>query len=680
MISPGWPTPLGASVTASGTNFAVYSSIADRVQLCLFDDAGGETRQFDLHRSGDIWHCLLPDCALGQRYGFRVHGPYDPQRGLRCNPAKLLLDPYARAIAGEFVWNPAVFDYVRGDVAEQRPNPADSAPYVPRSVVCGSLAELPAGPRIPWPETVFYEAHVRGFTMRHPLLDEADRGSFDGMRHKEILSYIKALGVTAIELLPIHAFIDEQHLVDKGLRNYWGYNPIAYFAPQPRYAKHDAVGEFRDMVRAMHDAGLEVILDVVYNHTAEGDHLGPSLCFRGLDNRAYYSTEAGAPGQYVNDTGCGNTLQADDAQVQQLVLDSLRYWHQTMGVDGFRFDLAPILGRHNHGFSSQHPLLEAITSEPALQQAKLIAEPWDPGPAGYQLGNFPRRWGEWNDRYRDAVRRFWRSDPGSSGEFAESIRGSASIFDRDARTSRASVNLITSHDGFTLADVVSYKERHNQPNGEQNRDGHEHNFSCNYGVEGDTIDAVVVAQRRQHRLNLIASLLLSQGTPLLLAGDEFGHSQGGNNNAYAQDNATTWLDWQKRGTDTDLTSQVRELLALRRRMPLLRFDKFVHGRLDTEDGIVEIRWIRPDGKAMQAQDWAAADVLGLLISDTHTGKMRSALAKLINRGNTACKFCLPADAADLRLHVAFASADASDFEAGIASVPGQSIVVLASEA
>ncbi|MDA0705372.1 MAG: glycogen debranching protein GlgX [Proteobacteria bacterium] len=433
-------------------------------------------------------------------------------------------------------------------------------PYVPKSVVCDALQKLPAGPRIPWSETIFYEANVRGYTMLHPAVGELERGTFNGMRHKDVLHYIRSLGVTAIELMPVHAFLSEKHLADKGLRNIWGYNPIAFFAPQPAYANSDPVAEFRDMVHAIHDAGLEVILDVVYNHTAEGDHIGPSLSFRGLDNLAYYSVEPGAPGTYINDTGCGNTMNADHLQVQQLVVDSLRYWHRTMGVDGFRFDLAPVLGRHNHGFSSSHPLLERIGSDSELGNAKLIAEPWDPGPGGYRLGQFPPRWAEWNDRYRDAARAFWRGDAGIAGEFAQRMHGSADLFDRNGRAPQSSVNLVTSHDGFTLADVASYTERHNAANGENNRDGHTHNLSCNFGVEGVTDDATILARRRRHRMNLIATLLLSQGTPLLLAGDEFGNSQHGNNNAYAQDNATGWLDWEPMNRDPDFTEQVRALV------------------------------------------------------------------------------------------------------------------------
>ena len=667
MIATGRPAPLGATPDGAGTNFAVFSSVASGVELCLFDAAGLQQQIAYLHNTGDdIWHGYLPGCAAGQRYGYRVHGPYAPQQGLRCNPAKLLIDPYARALSGQFQWHEALLDA----------NAADSAPYVPKSVVCDPLQALPAGPHIPWAETIFYEANVRGYTMRHPALDELDRGTFEGMRHRAVLDYLKALGVTSLELLPVHAFLDEKHLADKGLRNFWGYNPIAFFAPQPRYAKSDAIGEFRDMVRAMHDAGIEVILDVVYNHTAEGGTTGPSLSFRGLDNLAYYSTEPGAPGSYINDTGCGNTLDADHPRLQQLVLDSLGYWHRDMGVDGFRFDLAPVLGRHNHGYSVQHPLLQLISNDTTVSTAKLIAEPWDPGPGGYQLGNFPPRWAEWNDRYRDAVRRFWRGDHGISGELANRIRGSADIFDRNGRSAGSSVNFIASHDGFTLADTVSYEQRHNEANGENNRDGHAHNFSSNYGVEGATDDAGVLARRRQHRLNLLATLLLSQGTPLLLAGDEFGNSQQGNNNAYAQDNETGWLDWSGLENDPEFADQVRQLILLRRATPLLHMQDYLHGNLNTGRSFIEINWFDPDGRGMLDHDWAVAEALSMIMFESKAGAPTAAVAKLLNRTAEPIRFHIAAIDVLGAWRMAFAS-DASATLAGTtATIPSFSIALL----
>ncbi|MDH3431360.1 MAG: glycogen debranching protein GlgX [Gammaproteobacteria bacterium] len=632
----GRPAPLGARVDEKGTNFAVFSSAAEQVDLCLFDRSGEQTRRYTLTQSGDsIWHGYLPGCTAGQRYGYRVHGPYDPDKGLRCNSAKLLIDPYARALSGAFNWCDAVFDYARQqDPEELQISTVDSAPFVPKAVVCSDAAATRFDrPLIPWSETIFYEANVRGYTMRHPAIDDADRGTFDGMRNKTVLEYLKALGVTSLELMPVHAFIDEQHLADQGLRNYWGYNSISFFAPTARYAKSDAIGEFRNMVQAIHDAGLEVILDVVYNHTGESDRLGPTLCFRGLDNLAYYSTESDSPATYINDTGCGNTLNADHHRVQQLVLDSLRYWHKDMGVDGFRFDLATVLGRHDHGFSATHPMLELIETDDELRDAKLVAEPWDPGPGGYQLGNFSQRWAEWNDRYRDTTRRFWRGDHGMAGELARRLRGSAGIFEARGRLPFASVNFVSSHDGFTLADVVTYEHRRNHSNGEDNRDGHSHNYSCNYGYEGPTDDPAIIETRARQRLNLLATLFVSQGTPLLLAGDEFGHSQQGNNNAYAQDNETAWLDWAKLEEQSPFGEQVRNLIRLRREMPLLRGPQYVHGR--------EVRWLRPDGASMADHDWAHARAFCVVLSASDAEDAVSAVALLINGTDALCTFELP---------------------------------------
>jgi glycogen operon protein len=490
---------------------------------------------------------------------------------------------------------------------------------------------------------VFYEANVRGYTMRHPAVAEADRGKFTGMSNASVLEYIKALGITSIELMPVHAFIDEHHLFKQGLRNFWGYNSISFFAPSPRYASSDPILEFRDMVRAIHDAGLEVILDVVYNHTGEGDKDGPTLSFRGLDNRSYYSTEPNEPGTLINDTGCGNTIDADHPRVQQLILDSLHYWHRTMGVDGFRFDLAPVLGRHNHGFSPAHPLIELITESEALYDAILIAEPWDPGPGGYQLGCFPMRWSEWNDRYRDDVRRFWRGDSGAAPELAKRLQGSPDVFAASGRPANTSVNFVSSHDGFTLADVVSYEQRHNQANGENNRDGHAHNYSSNYGVEGPTDDAGINSIRRQQRLNMLATLLLSQGTPMLLAGDEFGHTQGGNNNAYAQDNETAWLDWSLADEDFEFVGAVRELIRLRRETPALRRSKYSQSDCQHEDAFVSL--------------------------------LRDGVACLFNGGNESASFQLPEDNT---WQLVFSSSECNLDTTGLATLDAQSTAVFVS--
>jgi glycogen operon protein len=665
MITAGSSEPLGATCRDGGTNFAVYSSVAERVELCLFDPAGRQTAAYPLRHGGDgVWHGFLPDCMPGQAYGYRVHGPYAPDAGLRCNPAKLLLDPYARELSGEFCWNDSVFD----------DNATDSAAFVPKGVVSASRTAPDFNrPRLTWSESIIYEANVRGYTMCHPAVAAIDRGKFTGMRNKDVLAYLKALGVTSLELMPVHAFIDEQHLVERGLRNAWGYNSISFFAPCTRYADAHAVTEFRDMVRAIHDCGIEVILDVVYNHTGEGGDSGPVLSFKGLDNLAYYSTEPGDPGTYINDTGCGNTVNVDHPRVRQLILDSLRYWHEDMGVDGFRFDLAPVLGRHNHGYSMSHPMLEAISTDPALQRAKLIAEPWDPGPGGYQLGHFPRRWAEWNDRYRDAVRQFWRGDAKSGSELARRLHGSADVFEWSGRTPLASINYVASHDGFTLADVVSYERKHNHANGEENRDGHSHNFSRNYGVEGPTGDEAILAARRRQRLNMLATLFLSQGTPMLLAGDEFGHSQNGNNNAYAQDNETTWLDWDRDAPDPEFFAAVCELVRLRKKTPLLRLGQYVHGRLQADGEIVEISWVSPHGQSMADADWRDAATVSVLIRSTPADGPPQRVAILINGSESNDTFTLPGED---EWQVAFATAPCSMSAADSFELDASSIAVL----
>jgi isoamylase len=644
MIETGSAAPLGATADDSGVNFALFSSAAEAVELCLFDANGGEKKLWLPGRSGNIWHGYVPGCGSGQRYGFRVHGPFAPQDGLRCNPAKLLIDPYARQLDGEFCWNNAVFD-AEASAAEGTPgiNTHDSAAFVPKGVVvAASPLRQPSGVSVPWADTVIYEANVRGYTMLHPAVAKAERGTFVGMRNKDVLAYLKALGITSLELMPVHSFIDEQHLAKIGLRNSWGYNSIAFFAPASRYAQRDGIAEFRDMVDAIHDAGIEVILDVVYNHTGESGPHGPTLSFRGIDNLAYYSTEPGNPGVYINDTGCGNTVNVDHPVVQELVLDSLRYWHTEMGVDGFRFDLAPILGRHNHGYSAAHPMLMAISDDKQLRHAKLIAEPWDPGPGGYQLGTFPERWAEWNDRYRDTLRRFWRGDPGGGADLARRLHGSADIFEASGRQPTASVNFVTSHDGFTLADVVSFKHRHNKANGEENRDGHGHNYSCNHGVEGPTDDISILALRHRHRLNLLASLLLSQGTPMLLAGDEFGNSQHGNNNAYAQDNETGWLDWSGLATDAALLTGVRELIRLRRDTRLLRIPEYVHGHRLIDGDDIKIDWLRPDSHSMQAEDWPSSRSFSMMLTRSGSTVAASAVAILVNGSDHDIEFRLPA--------------------------------------
>ncbi len=665
----GEPAPLGASVQSDGVNFALYSSVADAVELCLFDVRGHETVRHPLpERSGDVWHGFVPRLGTGQRYGYRVYGPWKPAAGQLCNPAKLLVDPYARQVDGNFRWHPSV----RGR------SKVDSAPFVPKSVVRMPSEQRTSYPQIPWRDTVVYETNLRGFTMRHPAVDPADRGKFRGLSNAAVIDYIRTLGISTIELLPVHAYIDEQHLAKRGLRNYWGYNSIAFFAPMPRFGNADPLEEFRDMVRTIHDAGLEVMLDVVYNHTGEGNHHGPTVSFRGIDNVAYYRLAADDRSRYVDDTGCGNTINADSDVVQNLVLDSLVYWHRDMGVDGFRFDLATVLGRHAHGFSTAHPLLHAIGKHPSLRTAKLIAEPWDPGPGGYQLGSFPAPWSELNDKFRDGARRFWRGDLKMSGELARRMHGSAELFERSGRPPHASVNKITSHDGYTLADVVAYEERHNHANGEDNRDGNPHNFSRNYGVEGPTSDPAILRMRRQQRLNLLATLLCSQGTPFLLAGDETGNSQQGNNNAYAQDNETGWIDWRGLDEDPEFTDAVKTLLAIRREFPLLRLNRYVHGR-DTRDGIeTAVGWINPDGGLRTDEDWDFGHSFGLLLERRQHGREAMAIAVLMNAWRDELLFELAPLVPDCDWSVRFASADASlDDDGCTLRLPGHSIAIVA---
>ena len=670
MIEKGFSETLGPSPDKVGTNFALYSSVAERVELCLFDDSGAQVARYDLpDRSDGVWYGYLPGCAPEQRYAYRVHGPYDPSRGLRCNPNKVLLDPYARRLHGEFLWGDAVFDS----------NDLDSAGSVPCSVVTetGSPCE-DRRPRIPWGETIFYECNVRGYTMRHPDVSDADRGKFSGLRNRQVIEYMKALGITSVELMPVYAFVDEHHLVKDDLRNLWGYNTMSFFAPMPRYASGDADIELRDTIRAVHDAGLEVILDVAYNHTGEAGADGPTFGFRGIDNLTYYRTPPHNPETYVNDTGCGNTLNVEHPRVRQIVTDSLAYFAQVMGVDGFRFDLATILGRREHGFSKGHPLLLSISNDARLADTKLIAEPWDPGPGGYQLGNFPPRWGEWNDIYRDGVRQFWRGDYGKSGALARRLHGSSDLFEASGRGPTSSVNLVTAHDGFTLLDSVSYINRHNHANGEDNRDGHAHNYSCNYGVEGESPDEEITQLRRRHRLNLLATLLMSQGTPMILGGDEFGNSQQGNNNAYAQDNETGWIDWSGLDDDPQFTELVRELIWLRRETPLLRLPEYVHGKLALTEGTVRIDWINQDGDSKQGTEWAHSRAFTKVISRRNRDGTETAIAILLNAHEEAATMRLSHSDRAREWRVAFCSASEGPEIDGERQVlmPALSIVLL----
>lgn len=632
-----------------GVRFRVFSSCAERVDLCLHGPNGPEQARLPMESLGDgDWEAFVPNAGPGQRYGYRVHGPWDPDLGLRCNPAKLLLDPYARRLAGRFQWSAAVFDYtVEAAKTGWRRDERDSAPVVPHAVVTAPASSPPRrAQRRAWCDSVILETNVRGFTMRHPELGEAERGRLKGLSNGAILDYLQALGITTIELMPVHAWIDERHLAERGLRNLWGYNSIAFFAVAPRLASPDSESspedEFRAMVEVLHERGFEVLLDVVYNHSGEGDALGPTLNFRGLDNLAYYRVEPTDPGLYVNESGTGNTLHAGSPVVRDLVLDSLRYWHAVMGVDGFRFDIAPVLGLGEAGFETDHPLLEAIGSDPDLVDARLVAEPW--GPAGYALGKFPPPWAEWNDQFRDTTRRFWNGETGTLARLARRVHGSADLFDHPGRGPGASVNFVAAHDGYTLADLVSYRKRHNQANGEDNRDGHRHNHSVNHGVEGGTEKRSVLARRRRHRLNLLATVLFSQGVPMLLAGDEIGNSQAGNNNAYAQDNETGWVDWSGLAADPEFLEEVRTLIRLRREHPLLRQPFYIHGRYGSGSRGRDIDWFHPEGRPMKVSDWSSGmAVLKLLSAPAGVEAPASRLALLINGHDREVEFQLPGD-------------------------------------
>ncbi|WPZ34292.1 glycogen debranching protein GlgX [Thalassobaculum sp. OXR-137] len=595
---------LGAHVEDGGVNFAVFSENAARVELCLFDAEGNEVEKVDLpERSGPIWHGFVPGLEAGCRYGYRVHGGYAPDRGQRFNPNKLLLDPYARALDGAFVQSDALYGFdVRAADEDLSFDGRDSAPFVLKCVVLAPSGTVDTGPRLrtPWADSIIYEAHVKGLTKQFEAVDEPLRGTYDALGHPKVIEHLKTLGVTAVELLPIQGILDEGFLADKGLVNYWGYSPISYFVPDSRYAGPSGPEGFRDAVRRLHDAGIEVLMDVVYNHTGEADQRGPTVSFRGLDNAAYYRLQRGRPRYYADDTGCGHTLNTSHPFVTRLVLDSLRYWVEEMGVDGFRFDLATVLGREEKGFEASAGLLDAMIQDPILSGVKLIAEPWDIGPGGYRLGGFPFPFAEWNDRYRDEVRKFWRGDEHGAHGLAARLLGSAEMFDEGGRPAWSSLNLITAHDGFTLADVTAYNEKHNEANGEDNRDGHEGNYSDNCGAEGPTEDPQILARRDRRRRNILTTLFVSQGTPMLLAGDEIANSQGGNNNAYCQDNEIGWIDWAN--ADRDLLAFVQRLTALRKSHPALRQGRFLHGRVRAEDGQPDVIWRSFEGGGVNWRD------------------------------------------------------------------------------
>jgi isoamylase len=613
-VLEGTSHPLGSTFTGDGVNFAVFSAHATQVQVCLFDEAG--TTQIGCvtlpEYTDEVWHGFVPGLQPGARYGLRVHGPYEPEKGHRFNHHKLLLDPYAKAYMGELKWGPEVFGYTVGHAdGDLSFDERDSAPFMPKCVVVDSRFEWTQTDalRVPWKDTVFYETHVRGFTMKHPQVPQQFRGTFAGMARDEVLAPIRALGVTSVELLPVQMFLNQSSLLEKDLTNFWGYDTIGFFALDPRYMDGPHIDEFKHMVDRFHAHGLEVILDVVYNHTPEGNELGPTISFKGIDNASYYRLmpdgDGPGPRYYINDTGTGNTVNLSHPRVLQMVMDSLRYWVTEMRVDGFRFDLATILAREPHGFDEGGGFLKSCRQDPVLSSVKLVAEPWDIGPGGYQVGGFPPGWAEWNDQFRDTVRAYWKGEEGMAGKLAQCLTASGERFNQRGRRPWASVNFISAHDGFTLADTVSYNDKHNEANGEDNRDGHSDNRSWNCGVEGPSDDEAVLALRARQQRNMLTTLLLSQGTPMLLAGDEFGRTQQGNNNAYCQDNEISWVDWDTAGNDAGraLADFSARLLALRHDLPVLRRNRFLAGAFFEDIGAKDSTWFTPAGEEMQAPHW-----------------------------------------------------------------------------
>jgi isoamylase len=653
----GLPHPCGAAWDGEGTNFAIFSGNATKVELCLFDERGErELERIALPEyTNQIWHGYLPGVQPATVYGYRVHGPYEPENGHRFNPNKLVLDPYAYGHTGELVWNPALFGYQMETADDLTFDERDSAPFVPKCVVVDpgfEWSEARSHKRIPWDDTIVYEVHLKGFTKQHPEVSENLRGTFAGLGQKEVVNYIKALGVTSVELLPIHTFINDSHLLENGLANYWGYNSIGFFAPDPRYAfeREQTLREFKEMVARLHEGGLEVILDVVYNHTAEGNERGPTLSFRGIDNRSYYRLLQDQPRYYINDTGTGNTFNVSHGRVIQLVLDSLRYWVEQTQVDGFRFDLGTILAREPNGFDNQSGFLKACTQDPVLNAVKLIAEPWDCGPGGYQVGEFPPGWAEWNDKYRDTVRDFWRGQAKPSA-LSTRLVASPDLFDRLGRKPSACVNFITAHDGFTLNDLVTYNDKHNEANGEENRDGSSDNRSWNCGVEGPAEDGEINRLRERQIRNFLATLLLSQGTPMMLAGDEFGRTQQGNNNAYCQDNAISWFNWEIEKKGNALIQFVQRLTGLRHQYPILRRNRFLTGQYVEEIGVKDVTWIGANGAEMTQEQWQDPNMacFGMLLDGRAqaTGVRRSSsdatLLLIINGHSDSVQFTLPDD-------------------------------------
>ena len=693
---PGTAYPLGATFDGSGTNFAIFSEAADKVELCLFDEDGTETRVQVHEVDAYVWHCYLPQVQPGQRYGYRIHGTYDPKEGKRANGNKLLLDPYAKATAGEFDWDPSLFSYNFGDPTSV--NNDDSAPHMMLGVVMNPFFDWAGDrpPRIPYAETVIYEAHVKGMTQLHPDVPEEQRGTYAGLAHPSVIEHLQHIGITAIELMPVHQFVQDNTLLEKGLRNYWGYNTIGFFAPHNSYSAAGQLGqqvqEFKGMVRSFHDAGIEVILDVVYNHTAEGNHLGPTLSFKGIDNEAYYRLMENDKQHYMDYTGTGNSLNVRHPHSLQLIMDSLRYWVTEMHVDGFRFDLASALAREFYDVDKLSTFFELVQQDPIVSQVKLIAEPWDVGPGGYQVGNFPPQWTEWNGKYRDTVRDFWRGEPSTLGEFASRFTGSADLYEQDGRRPVASINFVTAHDGFTIADLVSYNEKHNEANGEGNNDGESHNRSWNSGAEGPTDDPAVQTLRARQQRNFLATLLLSQGVPMVLHGDELGRSQQGNNNTYAQDSEIAWVHWD--WADAPLTEFVAAVTRLRREHPTFRRARFFDGRpvrRGEGEPLPDIVWLTPDGTAMEPEDWDTGfgRSIGVFLNG-HGIRGRDARGERIydknfvlyfNAHDEAVEFTLPADEYSAKwetvVDTAGAGADSAPLEAGqVIPISARSLVVL----
>jgi glycogen operon protein len=661
-VWPGAPAPLGATWDGEGTNFAIFSEVSTGVELCFYDDPEGliESARIRLQeRTDQIWHAYLPDVRPGQLYGYRVHGAYAPEKGHRFNPAKLLLDPYAKAINGTIRWSDALSGYaMQGPEAERdlRPDAQDSAAGLPKCVVVESAFSWgdDKHPRTPLNRTVIYEAHVKGMTARHPDVPEPLRGTYLGLATDPIIDHLLSLGVTALELLPVHHFVTERHLAESGLVNYWGYGTIGFFAPDVRYAtggRGQQVNEFKSMVKRLHRAGIEVILDVVYNHTAEGNHLGPTLCFRGIDNHAYYRLDPKSPRYYTDYTGTGNTLDIRHSRAMQLVMDSLRYWVREMHVDGFRFDLAPVLAREDEAVTPFAEFFDVVRQDPVVSQVKLIAEPWDLGPGGYQVGNFPIGWSEWNGKYRDSMRAFWRGDPGLVGEVASRLAGSSDLYEHSQRSPQASVNFVTCHDGFTLTDLVSYEQKHNEANGEENRDGSDNNLSRNWGAEGPTEATHIVRIRERIKRNLMATLAFSQGVPMVSHGDELGRTQQGNNNAYCQDNPLTWIDWDLSPMDRQFLEFTRQVFAIRASNPVLRRRTFFRHQERGPGAGKDLAWLRADGQEMTAAEWhdASNHVLGMLIRGEATDEvdergrrlLGEAILLLVNGGARSKTFTLP---------------------------------------